>query len=924
LGLLLGSVMVWGPMSAGAAPWDGPADVSQTTPAPTTPSTPGVPGAPASAASAPNGARVVVPVMPDPAEPKPYDKVITTEAKTESGLFKLHRIKTRLYFEIPKSMLDQPLLMVATVTQVPAGVEHVGRSLGEEMVRFVRNGNRLFLQQVAPAYAVDPAQVNAEAVQRSQREPILAVFQIEAFGPGEAPVIEASRLFLNEFGSLSARAMLRGGGPDASRSYLEEVRAFPASLRVDAVQTYTITPQVMMIPGMPVMPNFSPARSASIHVAYNIVELPKQPMRPRLMDDRVGFFSVGRTDFGPGSQAVKRERFITRWRLEKKDPNAALSEPVKPLVWYIDSATPAELVPYIKKGVEAWNVAFEAAGFKNAIQARPYPSKKDDPEFDPDDVRYSSVRWVPSPVPNAYGPHLADPRSGEILNANVVLFQNIVQLQRDWYITQVGPLDARVRQLPLPNDLMGELVAFVVTHELGHALGFPHNMLASAQYPLDKLRDPAWLKTMGHVPSIMDYSRFNYLVQPEDKVDPALLIPKVGPYDVFATRWGYTPIPSAQTPQDERQQLDLWAKAQDEQPWLRFSSPRTQGMDASDNAEVVGDADPMGSARLGLRNLQRVMALLPQIEERPRADERTLEQLYWATWSQWMSEIGPVLKLVGGYQGHHKHADQPGAVFAAVPRERQQASVRWLGEQLFHSPQWLLDPALTRRLRPAQPELMLQMVQRLGLQLMLSSGRLQQLQVQEQQLGARAYRVDDYMRDLREQLFAELPRGQAISAARRNLQRAYVESLAMRLSFNLVSLDDGLMVMRTELANVAQLARQAAAKAPAGSLQQSHLRGLASLATQALDGGASSRTGTALLAGSSLPRAWQNTDAALAEQCWSDPAQWLAQTLDQMKAHLQGQPAGQGAGQGAGLEATQGPLPPQTPQVAPGWAPGTF
>ncbi|MFG6465049.1 zinc-dependent metalloprotease [Roseateles sp. BYS87W] len=803
---------------------------AQTSPTPPSP--------PASAASAAAPARAAsAPVVPDPSDPKPYDKVITAEAKTQSGLLRVHQLKSKLYFEIPKAVLDQPLLMVANATAVPSGLEHVGRTLNQDVLRFVLKQNRVMLQLISHDAVTAPGSPMAEAVRLSQRDAILAVFPVEAFAKDGAPVIEVTRLFNSEVGDFSARAMVRGG-LDSSRSYVEQTKAFPGSVRVDAVQTYTVSPMpVMAVPGVPALPQMQPARSVSLNVAYSLVQLPAEPMRPRLMDDRVGFFSIGRTDFGSGVREVRRERLITRWRLEKKDPAVAVSEPVKPIVWYIDKATPTALVPYVKRGVEAWNAAFEHAGFKNAVQARPFPTAEEDPEFDPEDVRYSVIRWVPSPTPNAYGPHLADPRSGEILNANIVMFHNIVQLQRDWYLTQVGPLDPRARKLPLPDDLMGELVAFVVTHEVGHSLGFPHNMKASSLYPVDKLRDPTWLRTMGHVPTLMDYSRFNYLVQPEDKVDPALLIPKLGPYDFFATHWGYAPIPSANTPEEERQQLNLWAREQDSKPWLRFSAPKAEGGDVGDNTEAVGDADAVTATALGQRNLQRVMKMLPGWTGAAGDDDKTLEYLYRATWAQWLRELGHVVAVVGSYEVQNKHNDQPGAIAAPLPRAQQARAVKFLAEHALATPQWLLDPAVTQRLRTSEPTRLLASAQRTVLRQLLDPVRGQRLVAQQAQLGGQAYRVDDLLADLRHAVIgpdAAAPVPAPVPSARRSLQRLYVDTLIARLSLaSLSSLEDGQAQVRAELRALKLLAAARAGQGDAS--QRAHWHDLADSIERALD-----------------------------------------------------------------------------------------
>ncbi len=804
------------------------------TPAPSPAPTPAPSPMPTPATGTPTLPGLVRPGMPEPGEPRPYAQIITADAKTQNGLFRVHNVKTRLYFEIPKELLEQPLLMAVNATAVPAGQEHVGRALNQDVLRFVLRNHRVMLQLVTQGAVSAPGSAMGDAVQQSQRDAILAVFPVETYGKDGAPVIEVSRLFATEVGDFSARAMLRGG-LDASRSYVDKAKAFPGSLRVDAVHTYVAgaTPTAA-VPGMPVMPQIAPPRSLTLNVAYSIVQLPEQPMRPRLFDDRVGFISLARTAFGSGMQEVQRERLITRWRLEKKEPEAAISEPLKPIVWYIDKATPAELVPYVKKGVEAWNSAFEAAGFRNAVQARTFPSAEEDPEFDPEDVRYSLIRWVPSPIPNAYGPHLADPRSGEILNANVVMFHNIVQLLRDWYVTQVGPLDPRAQQLPLPDELMGDLVAMVVTHEVGHALGFPHNMKASSLYPVDKLRDPEWLKTMGHTPSIMDYARFNYVAQPEDRIPPALLIPKIGPYDVFAVKWGYTPIPSAQTPEAERQQLNLWAREQQSQPWLRFSAPKAEGGDAGDNMEAVGDADPVRATGLGLRNLQRVVKMLPALVPKDGGDDRLLEEMYRATWMQWTREIGHVAALVGGYTVENKHNDQPGAIATPLPRAQQARAMKFLAEHALATPAWMLDPGITQRLRASERQLWVAATQRSLLRQLLDPTRSLRLLAQESQLGAAAYRLDELLGDLRRGVFGELAAGSAIAAPRRSLQRLYVDTLIARLNFpGNPLLEDGQPAMRAELRTLKSLIGPQASAGDA--TRRAHLQGLVASIDKALD-----------------------------------------------------------------------------------------
>jgi len=769
------------------------------------------------------------------------------------------------------------VLLVATAAQVPGGVDHAGKEVNEEVIRFTLKDHKVYLQAVSHALVSDPSRPISRAVKASQRDAILMAFNVEAYAKDGSPVIDAGRLFTSEVGEFSARQLLNASSLDAARSFVDHARAFKTNVRVDAVHTYAITSNplgAMAAPGTPQ----PPPRSGTVGMAYSFVELPDKPMQPRFMDDRVGYFGISRVDYGSPEHEAKRQRLIARWRLEKKDPSAALSEPVKPIVWYIDKATPAQWVPFVKKGVEAWNEAFEAAGFKNAVQARTFPTKEEDPEFDAEDVRYSIIRWVPSPIANAYGPHISDPRTGEILNADIVMYHNILQLQRDWYFTQVGPLDKRAAKLPLPDDLMGELIAFVVTHECGHSLGFPHNMKSSSTYPFEKIRDAKWLKEMGHVATLMDYSRFNYVVQPEDGIDPELLRPKIGPYDIFATKWGYAPIPGAASPEAEKPTLDAWIREQDDKPWLRFSTPRAAGSDPGENTEAVGDADAVKATTLGTKNLQRVIAMLPAAVAKPGESDETLSHLYAAVWGQWNRELGHVAAIVGGYESQNKHQGQAGEVFKPVVKARQKEAVAFLNEAIFKTPAWILPPGILSRLSPAEGSRLLLSTQRAALRSLLDRGRTLRLQEHEAALGDQAYKLMDLLGDLRGGIFSELAAAAPkVEPARRNLQRAYLDLVEERLNTPAPTIppqlaafiqaapslpDDTRGALRAELKT---LQTQAAAKAAASPdrATRAHLQDLKDQITKILD----PKGSTAAAAAAATTR------RALAEDsCWPELA----------------------------------------------------
>lgn len=698
---------------------------------------------------------------------KPYAKVIPASARNATGLFVTHRVGDTLYFEIPRRELMKDMLLVGRFARASGGGSYGGDEFTQRVLRWERQGNRILLRSVTFEITADSTLPVYRAVTQANYPPVVAVFPVETYGPDSAAVIDVTRLYTTsvpEF--VGAR-----GSFDEKRSFIEHVNAFPDNVEVEATQTSTpdTPPESQRLLG--------PIPANSILAHWSMVRLPERPMMPRLSDKRVGFFSVTQTDYGIPEQRAVARSFITRWRLEKKFPDSAISDPVKPIVYYVDPATPAQWIPWIKKGIEDWQPAFEAAGFRRAIIARDPPPSMVDPDWSPEDVRNTVIRWLPSTTENAMGPTIYDPRTGEIVNGSVRVFHNVMNLARNWYFTQVSPLDPRAQRLPFPDSLMGRLVEYIVAHEVGHTLGLPHNMKASSTYPADSVRSATWIKRMGHTPSLMDYARLNYVAQPEDHIDPADLVPRVGPYDIFATMWGYKPVPGARTPDAERGALNSWAAMQDSIPWYRFSTSGGSDVDPGDESEAVGDADAVKSTGYGLRNIQRVVPLLMSATLRPGEDNSELIEIYERLIEQWSRELEHVINIVGGSESQEKYGGQPGPRFTPISSSRQKAAVRFLNEHAFTTPRYLIDTVVLRRIEPEGTLRRITGAQSRLLTDLLDSDRLTRLSEYEALAAgqARTYSVPELLADVRHGIWSELSSFRVgIDPFRRALQRAYL------------------------------------------------------------------------------------------------------------------------------------------------------
>ena len=709
--------------------------------------------------------------------PKPYAQVVTDKAVSDTGVFLIHRIGDQVLFEIPRAQLGRQFLLVGDMAGAQDGTGYAGVVTIQRVVRWERMGNRVLLRNVGFDIVADSSTPVSRAVQLNNVEPIIMSFDVLAWSKDSSPVLDVGKLFTTDVPELNvSRGGGFGGRPDRSRrfdtqrSLVEATRAFPTNLNVRAIHTWSSDS----------VPNDRSLGTITEVVQYSMVALPDVLAARRLCDNRVGYFSTDQVDYGTTEQRAAHRCYIDRWRLEPRDPAAAVSDPIKPIVFYIDPATPPQWVPWLIKGVEDWQPAFRYAGFSNAIIGRRAPTPQEDPNFSMDDARYTYVRWLPSSIENAFGPHISDPRTGEILQSSIGYFHNVMNLLRDWYFVQVGPLDPRAATLPLPDSLMGRMLEYVVAHEVGHTLGFPHNFRASASVPVDSLRSPSYTARWGDTPSIMDYARFNYVAQPGDH---AALIPTISVYDSFAVNWGYRRFTGAATPDAERPILDSLARQQDANPMLRFGN--LDGIDPNSQREAVGD-DPVKASTYGMMNLKRVMAMLVHATTANKLDDYSdLQEMYERVIGQWQFEMSDVLTMIGGVYRHEKYPSQEGVIHTAVPRAQQAAAMRFLAENVLATPTWMYDPEILRRIEPTGFADRIRTQQTTFLRQLFDDARLDRLadQMATATSAAPAYGVGDLLGDVRKASFSELSAARVgVDAYRRNLQRAFVDLMNDKLN----------------------------------------------------------------------------------------------------------------------------------------------
>ena len=665
------------------------------------------------------------------------------------------------------------MLMVTRIAKTASGLGFGGGKQNTQVLRWQKKDSKILLRVVSHNIVASDSLPVSEAVLNSNFEPILYSFKIESKGIDSiSTLIDVTKLFNEDVKPLGFPQSRRKGykisSLNSKKSFIESIKSYPENIESRHVKTYNSSSP----------PSNSSTGTISLEINNSMILLPKTPMKRRYFDQRVGWFARSQVDYGLDVQESKSLKYLDRWRLEVKDEdlekfeNGELVTPKKQIVYYIDRATPVKWRKYLKQGIEDWQAAFEEAGFKNAIIAKDPPTKEEDPEWSPEDVRYSVVRYLASPIPNANGPHVSDPRSGEILESDINWYHNVMTLLRNWFFVQTAAINEDARGVSFDDEVMGRLIRFVSAHEVGHTIGLPHNMGSSSAYPVDSLRSASFTKKFGTAPSIMDYARFNYIAQPEDK--GVALMPDIGVYDKHAVRWGYRPIPDAKTAKDEKKTLDKWIRDNENSLMHRFGSA---GIDPSSQTEDLGD-DAVKASEYGILNLKRIVPNLTKWTSEDGKDYSDLQTMYGQVLTQFNRYMGHVSSNIGGVYQYYKTYDQEGPVYTHVKKSHQKKCMNFLNDQLFETPTWMIDNNILNKIEFAGITNRIRSTQSRTLNSILDFGKMARLIENEAINGKNAYSLIDMMSDLKKGIWKELYSHKTIDVYRRNLQFAYLDRIS--------------------------------------------------------------------------------------------------------------------------------------------------
>ena len=646
---------------------------------------------------------------------------LTLKMSKQEGLITTYQKESKVFFEISKELLDQDLLMVTRFVRLPANYQaylNAGSKTSQQLIHFKKKGSQILLTQESYVNIADQKDPISLSVALNNFPPILAVFKIKNI-ENDRYLIDVSSYFNDD--SPGFNIIRKGlkkeygiGNPDGKRSYIDTLKSFPKNTEIRHTLTYKATSA----------PRSNPTSTLSFQINHSIIALPENPMQIRYADERVGWFSLKKYNYS--SEALKSDRIeiIRRWRLEPSDKeaydNGELVSPIKPIIYYLDPATPMKWRPYFKQGVEDWAAVFEKAGFKNAIIAKDPPSKEEDPQFSPEDIRYSTIRYVATTTRNATGPSVSDPRSGEIIESDIIWYHNHLRSYRNRYLLETGAANPKARTLDTPEKEIGEMMRRVISHEVGHALGLPHNMKASSAYPIDSLRSGSFTQKMGIATTIMDYARFNYVAQPGD--ENIRFVRQLGPYDDYAIEWGYRYF-SGQTPESEKVLLNEVVDQKSMNPLYMFGSG---GNDPDTQTENIGD-DPIKASEYGLKNLKVVAENLENWTTTEGQSYEDLNELYNELISVYRRYIYHVIRMVGGVNETLLNKGQDNIPYKNVDCEEQRLALSFLDVHLWTTQNWLMQKSLISKIKEEGVLKLLQNLQLSALNRILSVENLNRI-----------------------------------------------------------------------------------------------------------------------------------------------------------------------------------------------------